>query len=245
MRMSDQASVGVSRAAASARSQRGQPGVRVGAEVDAQDRQVVRLDGGEVAGGLGVDELPEGVRPAGDRAIGRVVRRSAGGTSRSARRPCGAGRSNAGSAGRSRPSWRVPSGRAAACGSAAMRLVAGRRRRDERLEAEVAFGRRRARWRASSPTTPPSPDVSRSAASPWRARPSPLATGAGGAASRRPRRARGGRGGRGSAAWPPRRWAGRTGRCRGRRRRSRSRPPSGRTRRRGRSGRRCSIRMTG
>ncbi len=37
---------------------------------------------------------------------------------------------------------------------------------------------------------------------------------------------------------PPRRWAGRTGRSRGRSRRSRSRPPSGRTRRPGRSGRR-------
>ena len=77
----------------------------------------------EVARGLGVDELAEGVRPARDRPVGRVVRRSAGGTSRSARRPCAAGRSSAGSAGRSRPSWRGRSGRAAApgCGRAPRR----------------------------------------------------------------------------------------------------------------------------
>ena len=54
--------------------QGGQPGVRVGAEVDPHDRQVVRLDRREVAGGLGVDQLAERVRPAGDRPVGRVVR---------------------------------------------------------------------------------------------------------------------------------------------------------------------------
>ena len=60
----------------------------------------------------------------------------------------------------------------------------------------------------------------------------------GGSRPPRRRRARPRRGRRGSAAWPPRRSAGRTGRCPGPPRRSRSRPPSGRTRRRGRSGRR-------
>ena len=34
----------------------------------------MRLDGGEVAGRLGVDELAEGVRPARDRDVGRMVR---------------------------------------------------------------------------------------------------------------------------------------------------------------------------
>ena len=53
--------------------ERGQPGVGVGAEVDPQDRQVVRFDGAEVARGLGVDELAEGVRPARDVEVGRVV----------------------------------------------------------------------------------------------------------------------------------------------------------------------------
>ncbi len=70
----DQASVGVSRALPRARSQGRQAGVRVRAEVDAKDRQVVGLDRGEVAGRLGVDQLPEGVRPARDRPVGRVVR---------------------------------------------------------------------------------------------------------------------------------------------------------------------------
>ena len=69
-----QASVVLSRAARQRPLEGGQAGVRVRAEVDPQDRQVVRLDRREVAGGLGVDQLAERVRPAGDRAIGRVVR---------------------------------------------------------------------------------------------------------------------------------------------------------------------------
>ena len=67
--------------------ERGEPGVGVGAEVDPQDRQVVRLDRREVAGGLGVDELAERVRPARDRRGRPGGRRSAGGTSRSAAPP--------------------------------------------------------------------------------------------------------------------------------------------------------------
>ena len=42
-------------------------------QVDPDDRQVVRLDRLEVTLGLGVDELAEGVRPARDRSIGRMV----------------------------------------------------------------------------------------------------------------------------------------------------------------------------
>ena len=80
---------------------------------------------------------PKRVRPARDLAVVAGGRPSAAGTSRSARRPCGAGRSSAGSAGRSRPSWRGGCGRA---GSARIRGIASSRPgvgRDERLEREV------------------------------------------------------------------------------------------------------------
>ena len=43
--------------------------------MDPQDRQLVALERGEVTVGLGVDELAEGVRPAGDVAVVRVVGR--------------------------------------------------------------------------------------------------------------------------------------------------------------------------
>ena len=54
--------------------ERGEPGIRVRLEVDPQDRQLVALEDPEVAGGLGIDELPERVWPARDRAIHRMVR---------------------------------------------------------------------------------------------------------------------------------------------------------------------------
>ena len=54
-------------------------------------------------------------QPGISRSVGG--RTSAGGTSRSARRPCATGRSNAGSEARSRRSWHARSGRAAAPGS--------------------------------------------------------------------------------------------------------------------------------
>ena len=54
----DQASVGVE-GGRERPLEGGQAGVRIRAEVDPQDRQVVRLDRGEVAGRLGVDELAE------------------------------------------------------------------------------------------------------------------------------------------------------------------------------------------
>ena len=116
--------------------ERGEPALRVG-EVDAQDRQVVRLDRREVALGLGVDQPAERVRPARDRPVGRDGPTSAGGTSRSARRPCGAGRSSGGSAARSRRSSRSGSRRGAGPGSG--RIAASRRGRrgDERLEREI------------------------------------------------------------------------------------------------------------
>src|SRR5439155_21617876 len=44
-------------------------------EVNADDRQVVALDGSEIALGLGVDQAAERVRPAGDRPVRRMVRR--------------------------------------------------------------------------------------------------------------------------------------------------------------------------
>ena len=120
-------------------------------------------------------------------------------------------------------------------------LVARRGRGDERLEAEVGV-----RPAAGEVAGQLADDVAVARGEPERgiavegeavaARRS--ARRSGGVVARR-RRARPPRGRRGSAAWPPRRSAGRTGRCRGRHRRSRSRPPSGRTRRRGRSGRRC------
>ena len=53
--------------------ERGQAGVRIGTEMDPQDRQVVRLEDARVAGGLGVDELTEGIGLVRDRAVGRVV----------------------------------------------------------------------------------------------------------------------------------------------------------------------------
>src|SRR6478735_1179959 len=54
--------------------ERGQPGVDVVAKVHPQDRQIVALDGREIAGGLRVDELAERVRPARDLAVVRMVR---------------------------------------------------------------------------------------------------------------------------------------------------------------------------
>jgi hypothetical protein len=41
--------------------------------MDPQDRHLVALDGGVVAGRLGVDESAEGVRPARDVAVVRVI----------------------------------------------------------------------------------------------------------------------------------------------------------------------------
>src|ERR1035437_1143407 len=47
----------------------GEAGVRVGPEVDANDRQLVVLDRSGVADRLGIDELAEAVRLAGDVSI--------------------------------------------------------------------------------------------------------------------------------------------------------------------------------
>ena len=96
--------------------ERGQPALRVG-EVDAQDRQVVRLERREVA-----------LRP-GRRSAGRTCTASPGSGDRGMvrgqleepadrrRRPCGAGRSSGGSAARSRRSSRSASRRGGAPGS--------------------------------------------------------------------------------------------------------------------------------
>ena len=90
---------------AEGRFERDEPALRVG-EVNPQDRQIVGLDRREVALGLGVDQAAGACR-ASPRGLGGRPDgpRSARGTSRSAPRPCGAGRSNGGTAGRSRRSW--------------------------------------------------------------------------------------------------------------------------------------------
>ena len=93
----------------------GQARVGIVRQVDARDRQIVRFERDEIARGLRVDQRAERLVPARDLEIVRVVRRSAAGSSRSARRPCAAARSSAGSAGRSRRSRHGRSGRAAAC----------------------------------------------------------------------------------------------------------------------------------
>ena len=112
-----QASVGVARAAASARSRAARPASgsaprwtrRIGRSCDSMAPKSPAA--------WASMSWPKRVRPARDRDGRPGGPRSAGGTSRSARRPCGAGRSSAGSAGRSRPSSRAASGRAAASGS--------------------------------------------------------------------------------------------------------------------------------
>ena len=104
------------------------------------DRQVVRLERGEVARRLGVDERAE--RLLASPGIGRsssawsAVELDEAADRR--RRPCAAGRSSAGSAARSRGSSRAASGRAAAAAMPRSARVALRRRRDVRLDAEVA-----------------------------------------------------------------------------------------------------------
>ena len=159
--------------------QGGQPGVRVRPEVDAKDRQVVRLERGEVAGRLGVDQLRRTCTASRGSAGRPGGPRSAGGTSRSGRRPCAAGRSSGGSAGRSRPSWPVRSGREGARGSrrwprrgpASGAMNAWRRgSRSAGAGPGVAPARPRRRRRATSAGGP----RRRGATSP-----SPLATGAG------------------------------------------------------------------
>ena len=148
-------------------------------------------------------------------------------------RPCGAGWSSGGSAARSQPSWRNRWRRARRARSGD-RSVAFRRRGDEGLDREVRAGTAAVEVTALAGQCP-------------------LSVGA--QAQRRvavERQAAGGRdrgdGGAAALPWPAsrsagpllqaRRSAGRTGRCRGTRPRSLSRPPSARTRPRGRSGRR-------
>ena len=110
------------------------------AEVDAQDRQVVRLDRREVALRLGVDQPAERVRPARDRAVDRVVggeleepaaRRAAlvelAGRVEEARPVAGGRRAAA-------------SRRGAAPGSGSSAASVAGRRGDERLEREVRVG---------------------------------------------------------------------------------------------------------
>src|SRR5256885_4480930 len=55
--------------------ERRESGVGILPQVDAGDGQIVRLDRSEVARCLGIDELAEGVRPAGDGSVVRVVGR--------------------------------------------------------------------------------------------------------------------------------------------------------------------------
>ena len=216
----------------------GESGVGVGAEVDPHDRQVVGLDGGEVARGLGVDELAEGVRPVGDRAVARVVRgqleepadrRAAlvelAGRVQEARAVAG-GRRPAGPVAQERP-------------DPGDRRVARRRRGDEGLEREI--GVRACAAPGGGPARPTSAAVAggepeRRVAVDRRCR-RPSATAGAGAGASWPCSSASRTLARVGAS-PPRRSAGRTGRSRGPRRRSRWRPPSGRTRRRGRSGRR-------
>ena len=150
------------------------------------------------------------------------------------RRPCGAGRSSGGSAGRSRRSSRARSPSRRSVPDPGDRLVAGRRRGDERLDREVgvraatrevaaqladerlvAAGAQPERRVAVERDAAFGRDRRRSAASVARRSRSVAVTRRGASAS---------------APSPPRRSAGRTGRCRGPRRRWRSRPPSGRTR---------------
>ena len=52
-----------------------QPGFRIAAEMDSQHGQVVTLERLEIARRLRVDQLAEGVRPAGDRAVLRMIGR--------------------------------------------------------------------------------------------------------------------------------------------------------------------------
>ena len=152
------------RAASSARSRAASPASDVAPEVDSQDRQVVRLDGGEVAGRLGVDELAEGVRPARDRPVDGMVggqleepadRRAAlvelAGRVEEARAVAG-GRRSAGRVAQERPD---PGDRRIAAGVGAMNAW--------RREVGVRVAGRGGA--ASSPTTPPSRGQ-RSAASP-------------------------------------------------------------------------------
>ena len=186
----------------------------------------MRFDGAEVALGLGVDELAERVWPARDLDDRPGDPRSAGGTSRSGRHPCGAGRSSGGIAGRSRPSSRCRVAVAQERPDPGDGVVASRRRGDERLEAEIGIRPAAGEMAGELPD-----DVADARGQPerrvavegeavaagdrlGRGRPVRRAPVAGRAVCLRA--------GRGSAAWPPRRWAGRTGRCRGRPRRTRS-----------------------
>ena len=191
----------------------------------------------EVAGRLGVDELAERVRPAGDLEVGRVVR---GQLEEPADRRAAlvelAGRVEEARAvaGRRRPLGRVAQQRP----DPGDGVVACRGRGDERLEREI-----RVRAAAGEVAGQLPDDVADARGEPERRvaveGQAVAARDRLGLRSRRSPLPRPGvrRGARGSAPWPPRRWAGRTGRCRGWPRRTRWRPPSGRTRRRDRSGR--------
>ena len=116
--------------------ERGQAGVRVGAEVDPDDRQVVRFDRREVARRLGVDELAERVRPARDVQVGRVIRGQL-------EEPADRGAALVQLAGRVEEARAVAGGRRAAGpvteqrADPGERVVASGGRGDERLEAQV------------------------------------------------------------------------------------------------------------
>ena len=120
--------------------ERRQVGRVVGAQAEPEDRQVVRPERLGVALGLGVDQPAERVRPAGDLAVARVLGGQLEEPARSAPRPCGAGRSSAGTAGRSRR-WSPSAsdrGRGRGCGrTPASRLGA---RGDECLDRDVLAG---------------------------------------------------------------------------------------------------------
>ena len=120
--------------------QGGEARIGVGAEMDPQDGPAVGGDRRVVAVGLRVDELAEGVRPAGDVAVGRVV---GGELEEPARR----GAALVELAGRVEEARPVASGRGAAGrvaeppADAGHRDVAGLGWSDERLEGEVSPGR--------------------------------------------------------------------------------------------------------
>jgi hypothetical protein len=104
--------------------------------VDPDDRQVVGFDCLEIALGLGIDQLAEGVRPAGDGTVDRMVRGELD-------EPAGRWSALVELAGRMEEAWPVSCGRGAA-GPAAEegpdpgeRVVAGGRRGDERLDREI------------------------------------------------------------------------------------------------------------
>ena len=165
--------------APSAAQQLGEAGVRIVRQVDAR-RPGSSCDSSDAKSPAAWASMsvPNVSLPAGDRQIVAGGPRSAGGSSRSARRPCAAARSSAGSAARSPASrpCRVRS-RSSVWISRSARSRA-RRRRDVCLDARSS----RSAWHAIQVaaqlvSASPSPAVRRSGASPMRRRRPSLASG--------------------------------------------------------------------